>query len=140
MADIFTYQHRVTYADCTMGNHVYYARYLTFLEAARGEFFRRVGQPFLRLQEEGVIFPVIECQITYKAPARYDDVLAIEVWLSRVEGVRIQFEYCARSQTNTEVLRASTMHVCTSVDEKPKRLPAPLVSVLQTYLRAAEVT
>ena len=139
MANIFTYRHRVTYADCTMGNHVYYARYLNFLEAARGEFFRAVGQPFLRLQEEDVIFPVIECHITYKAPARYDDVLAIEVWLSRLEGVRVQFEYKVQNQTNTEILHASTMHVCTSVGEKPKRIPQQLISVLQPYLRNSDV-
>ncbi len=32
----FQYQHRVVYAECTVGTHVYYARYLDMLEAARG--------------------------------------------------------------------------------------------------------
>lgn len=121
-----------------MGNHVYYARYLNFLETGRGEFFRALGQPLLRLQEEDVIFPVVECHITYKAPARYDDVLAIEICLSRVERVRLQFEYGVRNQSNTEIVRASTTHVCTSVDEKPKRIPAQLFAMLQPYIRVNE--
>jgi acyl-CoA thioesterase FadM len=34
----FRHGRRVTYADCTVGKHVYYARHLDFLEAARGDF------------------------------------------------------------------------------------------------------
>ena len=75
----FEWRHRVTYAECTLGNHVYYARYLDFLEAARGELFRKVGQPFLVLQGEEVLFPVIEARIRYRKAARYDDVLTIEL-------------------------------------------------------------
>ena len=41
--EVFRHSHRVTYAECTMGNHIYYARYLDLLEAARGEFFRSLG-------------------------------------------------------------------------------------------------
>ena len=74
-ASIFRYSHRVTYAECTVGNHVYHARYLDLLEAARGEFFRGLGFPFLGLQEQDTVFPVIECQLRYKAPARYDERL-----------------------------------------------------------------
>ena len=35
MADVFLHRHRVTYAECTVGNHVYYSRYLDLLESAR---------------------------------------------------------------------------------------------------------
>ncbi|EEF57182.1 hypothetical protein Cflav_PD0189, partial [Pedosphaera parvula Ellin514] len=37
---LYRHSYRVTYADCTVGNHIYYSRYLNLLEAARGEFFR----------------------------------------------------------------------------------------------------
>ena len=59
-AEIFTHVHRVTYADCTVGNHVYYGRYLDLLETVRGEFFRHLGTSFLEYQEEGIFFPVSE--------------------------------------------------------------------------------
>jgi acyl-CoA thioester hydrolase len=78
-AKVFRHQHRVTYAECALGNHVYYARYLEWLEAARGEFFRDLGTTFLVWQERDTIFPVIECNLRYKSPARYDDLLTIEI-------------------------------------------------------------
>src|SRR5215469_5100900 len=53
----FSHMHRVLYAECTLGNHIYYSRYLDLLEAARGEFFRSLGVSFLKWQEQGTIFP-----------------------------------------------------------------------------------
>jgi acyl-CoA thioester hydrolase len=89
----FCHTHRVTFADCTVGNHVYYARYLHFLEAARGEFFRHLGSTLSQWQDQDVIFPVIECHLRYKTPARYDDVLAIELRPTAAKGARLNFSY-----------------------------------------------
>jgi|SRR5690349_9018946 len=131
----FRHTHRVTYADCTVGNHIYYSRYLDLLESARGEFFRQLGSPFLQWQERGVIFPVIECRLRYKAPARYDDVLAIELWPQTAERIRLDFAYRILNQTETLILEAETRQVCTGMNEKPQRLPEELVGLLQPYLR-----
>lgn len=127
----FRYSHRVTYAECTVGNHIYYARYLDLLEAARGAFFRELGTSFVALQEQDIIFPVVECQLRYKAPARYDEVLAIEVWPSTVERVRLNFSYRITNAVGKLILEAETLHVCTGLNERPKRLPEELVARLQ---------
>lgn len=135
--EIFRHRHRVTYAECTVGNHIYYARYLDLLEAARGELFRTAGVPLLKLQEAGTIFPVIECHLEYKAPARYDDELVIEVWLTELGRIQLGFAYrVLRGQTL--LIEGATRHVCTSLDEKPKRLPAECAEALRRYLNSAE--
>jgi acyl-CoA thioester hydrolase len=134
MAELFRYVHRVTYAECTVGNHIYHSRYLDLMEAARGEFMRALGQPVLELQERDFIFPVIEARLRYKFPARYDDLLTIEVWLTRVERVRLNFGHRILNQDGKLILEAETFHCCTSRDEKPKRLPEELVEKLQPYL------
>lgn len=72
MSAVFIHRLRVTYADCTLGNHVYYGRYLDFLEATRGEFFRQLGRTFLQWREAGAIFPVLEVQVRYRGAARYE--------------------------------------------------------------------
>jgi len=133
-AQTFRCNHRVTYADCTVGNHVYYGRYLDLLETARGEFFRHVGQPFLELQTAGVLFPVIECRLRYRGPARYDDVLSIELWLTELARVRLTFEYRVLGADGHELLNATTMHACTGIDDKPRRLPEGLTAALGPYV------
>jgi acyl-CoA thioester hydrolase len=133
---MFQYKHRVTYAECTVGNHVYHSRYLDLLEAARGEFIRSLGSTVLRWQENDMIFPVIEARLRYKFPARYDDLLAIEVWVTAFEKVRLNFAHRILNQNGKLILEAETFHVCTGVDEKPKRLPEELVEKLSPYLDA----
>ncbi len=137
-AQIFRHLHRVSYAECTLGNHVYYARYLELLETARGEMFRHLGTPLGRWQEQDTLFPVIECRLRYKAPARYDDLLTVEVWLTELERVRMTFGYRLWSPSATEILQAATCHACTSVAEKVKRLPEELRQQLQPYLHGPE--
>lgn len=134
MTGPFRCLHRVTYAECTIGDHIYHSRYLDLLEAARGEFLRGLGTPVLALQEAGYIFPVIEAKLRYRRPARYDDLLTIEVWLTRVERVRLNFGHRIMNQAGEVLVEAETFHCCTGRAEKPKRLPEDLVARLEPYL------
>ena len=136
MAEPFRYPHRVTYAECTVGDHIYHSRYLDLLEAARGEFMRSLGRPVLELQNADCIFPVIEARLCYKTPARYDDLLTIEVWVTAIEKVRLNFGHRVLNQDGKLILEAETFHVCTSREEKPKRLLEELVEKLKPFLNA----
>jgi acyl-CoA thioester hydrolase len=136
---VFRHTHRVTYADCTMGHHVYYARYLDLLEAARNEFFRSLGLPFLELQNQDTLFPVLECHLRFKSPARYDDLLAVEVWPTLAQRVRLNLAYRVLNPAGALVLEAETHHACTTVGEKPKRLPEELRVKLLPFIRAATI-
>ena len=133
MAEPFRHTHRVTYAECTVGNHVYHARYLDLLEAARGEFLRSLGSTVLHWQENDTIFPVVECRLNYEAPARYDDLLTIEVRVTAIEKVRVNFGHRITNQNGKLILEAETFHVCTGLNEKPKRVPPELAEKLATF-------
>lgn len=132
---IFCHPHRVAYADCTVGNHIYHSRYLDILEIARGEFFRSLGLTLLHLQEADAIFPIVESRLRFKAPARYDDLLAIEVWPFFAEKIRINFAHRIRNQHQALILEGETFHVCTGLDDKPKRLPPELLAKVRPQLR-----
>jgi acyl-CoA thioester hydrolase len=135
---VFQHQHRVVYAECTVGNHVYYARYLDMLEEARGELFRRAGSPLLGLQKSGTAFPVIGLEIAYKGPARYDDLLTIQVWITEMRGIRLNFGFRILHADGATLAEGETRHVCAGLDERPKRLPNGLSESLAPFLRPLE--
>jgi acyl-CoA thioester hydrolase len=139
VAPNFQYTHRVSYAECTAGNHVYYARFLDLLEGARGEFFRHLGTTFRQWQERDTTFPVVECRLRYLAPARYDELLSVEVMVTVAERVRLNFAYRIVNEAGTIILQAETFHVCTALNEKPKRLPEELRSLLKSWLQPATI-
>ena len=138
MPEVFRHIHRVSYSECTVGNHVYYARYLDILEIARGEMFRSIDVPFLALQQQDTIFPVVEVNIRYKAPARYDDAITVEVWLTELGKIRVSFSYRVTGQNGKVLIEGETQHVCTSLAEKPQRIADALAEKLKKFLVMAQ--
>lgn len=135
---VYRHQHRVVYGECTVGNHVYYSRYLDILERARGEFFRDLGCSFLSLQEAGAAFPVIGVEIAYKGMARYDDLLTIELYVSEMAGIRLNFGFRILNAAGNLLAEGQTRHVCASIEEKPMRPPKDLAEKLHPYLIPAK--
>lgn len=134
MSEPFRHLHRVSYAECTVGDHIYHSRYLDLLEAARGEFLRSLGVTVRSFQDADFIFPVIEARLRYRFPARYDDLLTIEVRPILVERVRLNFGHRILNQAGKLILEAETFHACTSREEKPKRMPEAFVAQLKLLM------
>jgi acyl-CoA thioester hydrolase len=129
----FIHRRRITYSECTIGNHVYYSRYLDLLEEARGEFFRSIGWPLLKLRGEGITFPVRECRLRYEAPARYDDVIAIELWIIELDRLWLKFGFAICGAKEELLVAGQTDHICASTDEKPKRMPKEVLAALRPF-------
>ncbi|MDP1901080.1 MAG: tol-pal system-associated acyl-CoA thioesterase [Rubrivivax sp.] len=82
-----TFRHalRVYWEDTDAGGVVFYANYLKFFERARTEWLRHlgVGQQALR-ERTGALFVVTDARVSYRAPARLDDLLEVTVALHRL--------------------------------------------------------
>lgn len=135
---VFAHQHRVSYAECTVGNHVYYGRYLDLLETARGEFLRQLAVTFRELHEsDDAIFPVVEVRLRYKGAARYDEVLRIEVWMNEVARVRLRFGYRVLNESGNVLVEGETVHACTSTNDRLKPIPKRLAAALQEQIKGS---
>jgi acyl-CoA thioester hydrolase len=96
---------------------------------------RRLGCSALQWQEAGLAFPVIGLEISYKAPARYDDLLTMELWITEMGGVRLTVGFRILNPGGALVAEGVTRHICATTQEKPKRLPKELIEALQPFLR-----
>jgi acyl-CoA thioester hydrolase len=122
---------RVIYGDTDKMGVVYYANYLRYFEAARAELFRLAGGSYTRMEDEGFGLPVVEALAQYKAPARYDDLLAISVAVTAVKKASIRFEYQIRLDGHERVLALGhTVHACVGPNGKPAGLPEWVVRLL----------
>ena len=68
---------RVRYADTDRMDMVYHGTYAAYLEAARVEMLRDAGWVYAELEKTGVLLPVVQLNLSYKRPARYDQLLDI---------------------------------------------------------------
>ena len=78
MAKKFNFNIKVYYEDTDAGGVVYYANYLKFLERARSEAIYSLGFSNKGLLENyGILLIVKSCNIEYKKPAQFEDLLEI---------------------------------------------------------------
>jgi acyl-CoA thioester hydrolase len=121
---------RVIYADTDQMGVVYYANYLRFFEAGRNEFLRAQGTPYRQVEAEHQIqLPVVEAQVHYKQPARYDDLLVVETDLTKVGRASARFDYRV-VRDETLIATGHTVHACIDRAGKVQRLPAAFLARL----------
>jgi acyl-CoA thioester hydrolase len=121
---------RVIYGDTDQMGVVYYANYLRFFEAGRNEFIRAKGLRYRDFEEAFRLrLPVAEAAVSYRVPARYDDLLDLEVSLGEVRRASARFEYRLLRE-GTVLATGHTVHACVDLEGRLQRLPAELVSRL----------
>jgi acyl-CoA thioester hydrolase len=86
-------QIRVRYAETDQMGYVYYGHYATYFEVARVETLRSLGFTYKKLEDEGVLLPVITFNIKYLRPAYYDDLLTVKTVIREIPSARIHFHY-----------------------------------------------
>jgi acyl-CoA thioester hydrolase len=75
----FVHELRVRYGECDPQGIVFNANYLLYFDVAFTEYWRaRVGA-WQEMVDGGVDAVVAEANVRFRAPARFDDVLALEV-------------------------------------------------------------
>jgi len=121
---------RVIYGDTDQMGVVYYANYLRFFEAARNEFIRAKGLRYRDFEERfDLLLPVIEAHASYKVPAKYDDLLTIEISLGEVKRASARFDY--RILRDGALLATGhTVHACVGLEGRPRRFPPELIAAL----------
>jgi acyl-CoA thioester hydrolase len=121
---------RVIYGDTDQMGVVYYANYLRFMEAGRNEFIRAHGLRYRDFEERfSLRLPVADASVSYKLPARYDDVIAVETTLADLKRASVRFSY--RIVRAGELLATGeTVHACVDLEGRIRRLPAELVALL----------
>jgi acyl-CoA thioester hydrolase len=126
------YRHRVLYGDTDQMGVVYYANYLRFAELGRNEYIRARGMPYREIEQRFRIhLPVVEANLKYSQPARYDDLLSIETEVAQVRRVSLEFRYRILRAADGVLLAAGhTVHACITFEGKPTRLPDQVVALL----------
>ena len=116
---------RVRYAETDQMGVVYHANYLVWFEIGRVELIRQMGLDYSRLEaEEGCLIAVVEATARYKAPARYDEELAVRTRISGVRGSMVRFRYqIVRLSDERLLCEGETVHVVVGRDMKRKALP-----------------
>lgn len=120
-------QFRVRYSETDQMGYVYYGNYAQYFEVGRVEWLRNLGISYKTMEDEGVMLPVINLQVTYLKPAKYDNLLTLKTTLVKKPNVRIEFSYELFNEQEELLVIASTELVFIDIfKNKPTKSPAQL--------------
>ena len=115
---------RVRYQETDQMGFVYYSNYFVYFEMGRIEFLRNLGFSYSELEKENIFLAVIDAHCKYKAPARFDDLLVIKTWLSKMKYARVEFCYEIRREGEEKLIaEGSTVLACLDENRRPRTIP-----------------
>ena len=130
-------QVRVRYAETDQMGYVYYGNYATYFEVARVETLRDLGFSYKKLEDQGIMMPVLESKIKYLKPAKYDELLTIRVKIPTFPQVRILFEYEVYNESGEKInIGETTLAFINMKTGRPCRMPDEMVSLFESYYEA----
>jgi acyl-CoA thioester hydrolase len=140
VVDVARARVRVRYAETDQMGVVYHANYLVWFEVGRVEFMRAHGFSYKQMElEEGCMIAVVEANVRYRAPARYDEELVVETRLVNARGSVIRFGYRVLREADDLLLcEGETVHVVVGRDMKRRRLPAKYAERLAAHVQSLD--
>lgn len=100
---------RVRYPEVDAMGYLHHSRYLQYFEMGRVELLRSLGHSYAELEKQGIFFVVTKAQVTYKAPARYDDEVVLKTKLMRKTHVRYDHVYELKRESTLLAEGATTI-------------------------------
>jgi len=119
----FSHPLRVRFAETDAMGIVHHGRYLPYLEEARVEYLRSIGHPYSESRSGGRDFAVLECQLRYRIPLRFDDLVTVHLHPAACSGATFTIEYLLTAQ-GSATTTARTVHAYVDSAGRPHRIPA----------------
>lgn len=127
-----TIQFRVRYGETDQMGFVYYGNYAQYFEMGRTEWLRKLGITYKKMEENGIMLPVMNLNINYLKPAKYDDLLTLKTTLTKMPSAKIEFSYEIFNEENELLTTANTTLVFVNMEtNKPTRAPEYILKKLR---------
>lgn len=84
---------RIRFCETDLMGIVHHGNYLLYFEMGRVEWLRNRGVTYADWASKGTHLAVVEANVAFRAPARFDDLLALETTLSELRSASMRFTY-----------------------------------------------
>lgn len=97
------YRHVAQYYETDQMGIIHHSNYIRWMEEARIDFLRQAGIRYGDLEADGLISPIFEVKCRYRHMVKFEDVVAIEVGVTKYTGVKLILSYRMVNETSGEL-------------------------------------
>ncbi|MCI6560671.1 MAG: acyl-CoA thioesterase, partial [Ruminococcus sp.] len=122
MKKIYPYERKVFYYETDKMSIVHHSNYIRIFEESRVWFMEQAGMPFEKIEEQGILMPVLSVNCHYIKPLVFDEPFAVYPKITKFNGVRLELEYHIISRLDGALCaEGSSSHCFTDLNMKPIR-------------------
>lgn len=125
----------VRYYETDQMGIVHHSNYVRYFECGRTDMLKKVGLPIERIEEAGVMLPVVSVECRYKTPAVLGDTLRIVTVVDEVPRARLVIRNEVYNPSDQLVCEGSvTLGFIDSNTRRPVRCPEMLVKIFEEHI------
>lgn len=114
------YIHKVNYYETDKMGITHHSNYIRWMEEARINFLEQIGFGYDKLEDEGIISPVIGIECEYKTSTTFSDEIEIDVKVKEFKGVKLTIEYIMTNvKTKELIMEGISKHCFLNKEGKP---------------------
>lgn len=104
------YQHTVQYYETDKMGITHHSNYIRWMEEARIDFLDKIGFGYSKLEEDGIISPVVSVECNYNKTTTFADIITIETIVEEFKGVKLKLTYNMTNSSGEVVCVAHSQH------------------------------
>ncbi len=125
----------VRYYETDQMGIVHHSNYVRYFECGRTDMLKKVGLPIEKIEEAGVMLPVVSVECRYKTPAVLGDTLRIVTSVDEVPRARLVIRNEVYNPSDQLVCEGSvTLGFIDSNTRRPVRCPEMLVKIFEEHI------
>ncbi|HEY0176609.1 MAG TPA: thioesterase family protein [Pedobacter sp.] len=125
---------RVRYSETDKMGYVYNGNYASYYEIGRTEMMRGLGMNYAKMEESGIMLPLLDLNCKFIKPAFYDQELTIKTIVKELPGIRITFNYELYNEEDVLInIGSTTLVFFDMVKKKPCPPPDYFMDRIRQY-------
>ena len=97
------YEYQAQYYETDQMGIIHHSNYIRWMESARIWFMEQMGIDYGRMEQQGIISPVLEVSCEYRSMVHFGDRVLIMVEIEKYNGVRLDLSYRITDKISGEV-------------------------------------
>lgn len=87
------YERRAQYYETDQMGIIHHSNYIRWFEEARLHFMDEIGLSYAKIEEMGILIPVLSVDCQYKTMVHYNDIVDIYTRIIKFNGVKMTIAY-----------------------------------------------
>ena len=128
------YIHRVQYYETDKMGITHHSNYIRWMEEARVAFLAEIGWDYAKLEEMGIVSPVLNISCDYKKTTTLSDEISIEVTIREFRGVKLFLTYVMKNDKGEIVCTAESSHAFLDTNGRPLKVKQDFPELYETLM------